>query len=198
VPRHAPQAQIFGPELGSFHTGDLVWLEAAAWDVDDGTIDDGSVTWSSSRDGALGSGASLPVYDLSAGQHTITLTVHDSDNNTATDTISINVSDAPIVEGAEPGTNRTWGDVKCDGNVNLGDSIALARHLVSLDPGQTAGCPEIGSPVTVDSAQRTWGDLDCSGTASLGDAIAVARFLVGIVPNIPGCPVLGTTVNVST
>jgi hypothetical protein len=86
--------------------------------------------------------------------------------------------------------------VKCDGNVNLGDSIALARHLVSLDPGQSAGCPAMGGAVTVGPAERTWGDVDCSGALGLGDAIAVARFLVGIVPNVAGCPTLGSTVQV--
>jgi hypothetical protein len=94
------------------------------------------------------------------------------------------------------GTERVWGDVKCDGNVNLGDSIAVARTLVSLDPGQSAGCPAMGATVMVESSQRTWGDVDCSGGLGLGDAIAIARFLVGIVPNVAGCPVLGSTVKV--
>jgi len=37
-------------------------LEAAACDIDDGTLDAASVTWTSDKDGALGSGADLPVY----------------------------------------------------------------------------------------------------------------------------------------
>jgi hypothetical protein len=56
----------------------------------------------------------------------------------------------------------------------------------------------MSATVTVEGAQRTWGDVDCSGALGLGDAIAIARFLVGIVPNVAGCPVLGTTVRVQT
>jgi Tol biopolymer transport system component len=196
VGKKLPHAEIIGPTETSFHAGQLVMLEAAAWDIDDGTLNGDAVTWTSSRDGALGTGASLPLYDLSVGSHTITMTARDSDDNTVTDSITISVSNQPIVEGEEPGTDRTWGDVKCDGNVNLGDSIAVARTLVSLDPGQSAGCPAMGGPVTVGSAERTWGDVDCSGALGLGDAIAIARFLVGIVPNVAGCPVLGSTVKV--
>ncbi|HVO69866.1 MAG TPA: hypothetical protein VMT24_07470, partial [Aggregatilineaceae bacterium] len=104
VGKKLPQAEIIGPEAHSFRTGDLVWLQGAAWDADDGSLDGDSIRWSSDKDGTLGTGASLPVYDLSAGTHTITMTATDSDHNSVSKTMTVAVSDASIVEGEQPGT----------------------------------------------------------------------------------------------
>ena len=163
----APQGEITGPSATSFRLSDLVWLEAAAWDIDDGTLDDGAVTWSSSLDGALGTGASLPVYDLSAGSHTITMTASDSDNNIVTDTITITVFDAPIVEG-DSTTN-----IDCIGGVNALDALALLMHLSGLDAGS---CQTIGSGAPL------FGDADCNGVVALPD---VAE-LLALAADLPG------------
>ena len=47
--------------------------------------------WSSNRDGALGSGASLACDTLSAGMHRITLSVIGTDNNVGADAITVTV-----------------------------------------------------------------------------------------------------------
>jgi hypothetical protein len=164
----APQAEISGPSGGSFRVGDAVWLAASAFDADDGTLDGGSVTWSSSRDGNLGTGASLPVYDLSAGQHTITMTARDGDNNTATDTISITVFDSPVVDV------RLVADVDCDGKVAALDGLALLLHLAGLDAGS---CKTIGSGTPI-----LFGDVDCDETIGTGDVIAILM----LTADLPG------------
>ncbi len=164
-----PQGEIIGPQRTSFRKGELVWLEAAAWDIDDGTLDDGAVTWSSSNDGALGTGASLHVYELSVGSHTITMTARDSDNNTVTDTISITVTDSTIAEG----NGDT--DIDCSGQFNAADALALLLHLNGLDSGS---CREIGI-----GAPIAFGNVDCDDTVSLTDVAELLALVANVRPS---------------
>ncbi len=180
-----PEGDVIGPSGSLFRSGDLVWLEAAAWDVDDGTLDDGSVTWSSSRDGNLGAGASLPVYDLSVGTHTITMTAKDSDDNAATDSITVTVFDGPIIEG-EP--DVLSGDVDCGGAVNAIDALKLLRHVAGLDVAQTEPCPDIGT-----GDGDIFGDVNCDGNITAVDALFVLRFVAALPVSLPaGCRPVGT------
>lgn len=188
-----PEGEIIGPRRTSFRQGDVVWLEAAAWDIDDGTLDGAAVTWSSSLDGNLGSGASLPVYDLSVGTHVITMTARDSDDNEATDSVTVKVSDTPLVEG---GQSRTWGDNNCSGSADPVDALLTLR----FDAGQstnTGECPEMGGAVSANGVSRAWGDIDCSGDVGPVDSLKLLRFDSGLsVAQEPGCPEMGGPVSV--
>ena len=74
----APSASIGAPSNGaSFTVGDNVSFSGAANDSEDGNISN-DLTWTSSIDGAIGSGASFSTSSLSAGSHTITASVTDS------------------------------------------------------------------------------------------------------------------------
>ena len=59
------------------------------FDLEDGSLPDSSLAWSSDRDGALGSGRTLERSNLSDGKHIITLTVTDSQGNHATASITL-------------------------------------------------------------------------------------------------------------
>ena len=181
----APHGEIIAPSGGSAREGSLVWLQAVAWDTDDGTLDDGAVVWTSSRDGNLGTGASLPVYDLSVGSHTITMTAKDSDDNVVTDTITVTVFDGPIVEG-EP--DVLSGDVDCSGAVNAVDALKLLRHVAGLSVDQSGDCSDIGTGDT-----STFGDVNCDGNITAVDTLFVLRFVAGLPVNLPqGCRPVGT------
>ncbi|MEX1255330.1 MAG: flexitail domain-containing putative surface protein [Dehalococcoidia bacterium] len=109
VPTKGPQAEIVAPDnAGVYDLGDLVWLQALAWDPEGGYLDGTQVQWQSSRDGLLGSGQELHMTTLSAGVHTITLTVTDADGNQATAAVTVTVND-PDTDGDGCGNNRELG-----------------------------------------------------------------------------------------
>ena len=94
---HPPTAGILSPSDGSsFLVGQLILFTGSAFDAEDGSLPSGSFTWSSSRDGDLGSGDELAVANLSPGRHIITLTVRDSDGQVGTASRSILITQPTI------------------------------------------------------------------------------------------------------
>jgi len=51
--------------------------------------------------------------------------------------------------GVAGGTDRLWADTDCSGAVNPIDSLKVLRHDAGLSVSQTAGCPGVGTSVTV-------------------------------------------------
>lgn len=75
----APTAAVDEPAANaSFEAGDVVHLAGHASDPEDGALRGAALAWSSSRDGALGTGASLDVTTLTVGAHTLQLLATDS------------------------------------------------------------------------------------------------------------------------
>ncbi len=67
-----------------------------------GSDDEGaglSYSWASNLDGSLGTGAHVSRSDLSVGTHQITVTVADGSGYTAKDTVSLQISQRPIIVG---------------------------------------------------------------------------------------------------
>ena len=96
-PTGSPTVDIVEPADGEIYkASELVWLQGFGFDPEDGVLGDAALAWESSLDGALGTGASLPVSGLTEGTHFITLTGEDADGNTAAAEISV------VVAGAGP------------------------------------------------------------------------------------------------
>jgi YD repeat-containing protein len=86
-----PMLNVSAPAEGATsNVGATVNFTGTASDAEDGTITNG-ITWTSSRDGALGTGAALAVSSLSVGAHTITARIQDSGGKFTTATRNITV-----------------------------------------------------------------------------------------------------------
>lgn len=96
----APVVTIESPVSGTqVCAGQAVLLRGAATDVNQPTgLPDSAFVWRSSRDGALGTGASRTVSTLSVGTHVLSLTVTDSAGLTALATATLGVRSATAPE----------------------------------------------------------------------------------------------------
>jgi hypothetical protein len=93
IPNQPPVPTIFNPGNGTYTPpGGLVVLQGSAMDMEDGSLTDGSLVWSSDRQGELGVGTSVPLNTLEPGQHIITLTATDSYGISAHTSVLINIA----------------------------------------------------------------------------------------------------------
>ncbi len=105
----APVVTINGPANGStVPAGTAIVFSGTAIDAESGDLT-GSLTWTSSIDGPIGSGGSFSKT-LSSGTHTITASVTDPGGLTGSKTISITVSGntAPVVTITNPANGATF------------------------------------------------------------------------------------------
>ncbi len=139
----APTVAITSPASGStFTSGTAVTFNGTASDTQDGNIS-GQIVWSSSRDGSLGSGASITRSNLSTGTHTITASATDSGGLSGSDNISVTIQSAggattmtasSVVSGTE---NAGRGDKKGTATVtvvnNQGGAVQGATVTVRFE-----------------------------------------------------------------
>jgi uncharacterized protein YjiK len=93
-----PTATITAPPNGSaFIQGDVITFTGTASDAEDGNLTAG-LSWTSSLDGALGSGGSVSTGSLSVGTHTITASVTDSDGGQGSDAVTVTVNPPGLVQ----------------------------------------------------------------------------------------------------
>jgi hypothetical protein len=91
VAKKSPQPFILSPEGdGTIPVGAPLLLQGYAYDPEDGILGDSALSWTSSQDGNLGTGSNL-LISLSQSKHTITLSATDSNGNTSTTSIKVNV-----------------------------------------------------------------------------------------------------------
>jgi CubicO group peptidase (beta-lactamase class C family) len=113
----APMAIIDSPDDGAtFKQGETVTFTGSATDVQDGSLTV-SLEWSSSRDGAMGSGGSLTVSTLSVGTHTVTASVVDTAGATGSDSIRIEI--AAVGGGSTPSPTTPPGSTGGGGSAGL-------------------------------------------------------------------------------
>src|SRR5262249_39361504 len=127
------------PAGGSATAGTNVTLAASAHDDFDGDLGS-AIVWRSSRDGVLGTGASITTNRLGVGVHTLTASVTDSDGapGSAQTTITTRRNPPPGLPLALP----------ADGAVCLGGKpLLLAATAIDAEDG------DLGAAVTWSSSR---------------------------------------------
>ncbi|MCP4659763.1 MAG: hypothetical protein GY856_30540 [bacterium] len=94
-----PGLTITAPAAGAFAEGEIIGLSATAGDPEDGDLSAG-ISWTSDREGALGTGGYFSTGLFSTGTHTITAAVTDSRGVPASDAVTITIT-ADSRAGAE-------------------------------------------------------------------------------------------------
>src|SRR5262249_52352128 len=103
-----PVVTISAPaQNATFEPGAAVTLTGSAPDAEAGPLP-ARIVWTPSRDGALGTGATISVSTLSTGIHTITAAATDSTNKTGRATVTISVNATPVVAITAPTTGTTF------------------------------------------------------------------------------------------
>lgn len=90
VARKPPVVEITGARDGAeVGAGISLRLVGHASDAEDGPLSAGRLTWTSNRDGVLGTGDRLNLTTLSSGEHVITLSATDSDGMEGTSSLQV-------------------------------------------------------------------------------------------------------------
>ena len=167
----SPTVIITAPVPGStIWEGTPLLLVGSASDPQDGPLPDESLAWTSSIDGAIGTGGSCEVQSLSAGVHTITLLATDSDGNRGSATVSVAVRELDFLDGtvADPEIGLVinslenglrlfqLGDPTDSRDIALGASSAVTATGFSIH-GETAAVPlgNAASVAIIDLRSRT-------------------------------------------
>ncbi len=129
-----PVVTITSPATGgTVFEGATVTLAGTATDPEDGPLSGAALAWTSSRDGALGTGSPLAMAALTAGDHTLTLTARDSGGNTATASVLLRVlpqNQPPAVAITAPSSGTT---------VDSGTSVAFSGTATDPEDGALTG-----------------------------------------------------------
>jgi alpha-tubulin suppressor-like RCC1 family protein len=174
-----PDVSISSPSDGAvFPTGGVVPLAGVAVDAEDGDLSS-SLTWTSDRDGGLGTGGAVNAT-LTTGAHVVTARATDSEGMSGSASVSITVEEdnppvvtitspedgATITEGTETtfagtatdpedgdlGSSIVWSSDR-DGELGTGSSVtatlSAGTHLVTASVTDSGGQTASGS-VTVE------------------------------------------------
>jgi len=129
----APAVTITSPADGaSFTSGSSISFAGSASDAEDGDLT-GSLVWTSSLDGPIGTGGSFSAT-LSDGTHTISAAVTDSGSLTGSASITLVVQPAPggtVTVASLDGSSAAFNKTKWQAAVRITISPALAEAVVS-------------------------------------------------------------------
>jgi hypothetical protein len=185
-PNDAPSVVIDTPSSGaSFDEGDPIDFTGTASDTEDGDLTS-SLTWTSSRDGAIGMGGSFVRSDLTAGPHTITASVTDSGGRSGSAVISITVN---ATGNASPSVTIT---APPDGSIfDPGSAVTLTGTATDAEDGDLSGA--IGWSSNLDGALGTGASVVA---ASLSAGVHVITASVTDSGGALGSTTITLTVNV--
>jgi hypothetical protein len=204
-----PTVSISSPTNGTqFTTTDSISFTGTASDTEDGTISS-SITWSSSLDGSIGTGANVST-SLSVGSHQVTASVIDSGGLSDSQVVNITVVEAntaPTVSISSPteGASFTFGENVTlsgsatdteDGDISVNIAWSSSRDgilgngtgvLVSLSEGShviTATVTDSGGLQDSGVVNVTVTSANTAPTVSITDPLSGAQYTFGDTVNL--------------
>lgn len=128
VPGHAPSVFVLEPQNGLRYAGRLpIVLQGEAYDIEDGVLPDSALSWTSNRDGSLGTGELLPAQILTPGDHILRFSAHDSEGNTSEQSVQVSV--LPPADTPDLQLVSLWtvpGEIHANESASVGVSVLLA------------------------------------------------------------------------
>lgn len=198
VASKSPEVAILSPrDQTSLAAERLIIFDGEAYDAEDGSLHDSSLTWSSDKDGEIGTGRKVSSDSLSVGPHIITLAAVDSAGNRGTANISLTVSSADGDQDGVPDSqdncplaaNPSQADADHDG---VGDACDADDSDRDGYPDSIDNCPQIPNDQTDsdhdgigDACQKVPGDLNGDRKVDCAD-IAIVKASFGKRKGQPG------------
>ncbi len=170
-----PTVTISSPDHGDeFEEGEMIYFEGKASDDQDGDLSS-DLTWISSEDGRIGTGASFSSDALRVGEHVITAEVTNSADLKGSDSIIITV----VAEVDDPGElGELSVDVSTDrDSYSHGDTVEITVTVVE-DADTNIAVPGASVDVTV-STPRNRTHRYSATTGDNGEAVVTHRVNTG-------------------
>ncbi len=169
-PDTAPLITSFTPGADlSLNPADSLALAVDGYDLEDGPVTDGMVRWTSSIDGAIGTGKSLSrsFIDGGPGTRTVIATVTDSDLQASTRSVNVTLpAAAPVAVIDQPlSTSTPFVGVATTVSAHVSSAYYPAEDFCTV-PGATFSW---GSSNKTDSFAGTTAS-SCGGTVTFGSA----------------------------
>jgi hypothetical protein len=150
-----PQVAILMPQEGTaIEQGERLILRGAGSDLEE-ELEEGAFTWTSDRDGPLGSGRRLETTALSPGPHTITLAAEDGDGQVGAASVTVEVTarpnNQPVAEAGPDVTAAGRCSVLLDGGRSFdadGDPLIYLWSVAAAAPGSRAWLGDAESRTT--------------------------------------------------
>jgi hypothetical protein len=183
LPGNDPEVTITAPADASVYTeGDSISFAGTATDAeDDDTVLTAALNWNSSIDGDFGTGGSVMTSSLSAGTHTITASVTDSDGRTGSNSITVTVNaagnTAPVVTITNPSDGATFTQI---------DSIPFTGTATDVEDDDTTLTAALSWTSSIDSPPDIGSGGSFSTTLSIGTHTITASVTDTGIPPLEG------------
>lgn len=133
-PNTTPTATISAPAGETVDEGTSVTFTGSATDPEDGAIPGSSLLWTSSIDGAIGTGSTFAKSDLSLGTHNIVLSATDSDGATGVANAQVTV-----VQPANTPPSATITAPTSGGSSVMGSNVSFVGFATDAEDGSLTG-----------------------------------------------------------
>ncbi len=163
VAAKSPEVGILSPnDQATFVAERLVILDGEAYDAEDGSMPDSALTWSSDKDGELGTGRKVSSDSLSVGAHVISLVAVDSAGNRGTANIALTIlppdTDGDGIADSQDNCAEVPNPSQADkDNDGIGDACELDDGDADGYPDNVDNCPLVPNDQT-DSNRNGVGD----------------------------------------